>query len=667
MDLVRGRVIAHRDGYGFLSPEEASDDSGDDFFLSPREMRALMHGDRIVARVSWVDARGRKEVAVVEVLERHTHQVVGRYYRESGVALVIADNPRVHHDVLIAPEATGGAVSGQIVVADIIEQPSKRNQPIGKVVEVLGDHMAPGMEIDVAIRSHGIPTVWPQEVLAEVKTFGNTVSKETGQARVDLRQLPLVTIDGADARDFDDAVYCEKAGEGWKLYVAIADVSSYVVPGSALDNEANLRGNSVYFPDRVVPMLPEALSNGLCSLKPETDRLCMVCEMWIDQTGRVTRSQFREAVMFSHARLTYEKVASAVIDRDEELRRNLGDLVEHLDELHALYLCLRAAREQRGALELDSVESQVVLDDARRVKRIENRSRNDAHRIIEECMITANVCAARFLARHKMPTLYRVHEGPQEEKLAALNEFLQPLGLKLDEPEKPQPRHFADLLQQASERAESALVQTVVLRSLPQAVYTPANAGHFGLALEQYAHFTSPIRRYPDLLVHRAIRHVLSGGKSATFELSPGGLGATGEHCSMTERRADDATRDVIAWLKCEYMLDKVGEVFRGLVSTVTSFGLFIQLEHVNVEGLLHISALGNDYYHFDPKRHRLEGERGGSGFGLADHVTVRVARVNLDDRKIDFEMVSPPGRRAWPRRRKTAVGKRGRRRRREE
>ena len=666
MDLVRGRVIAHRDGYGFLSPEEAIDET-DDFFLSPREMRALMHGDRIMARVSGIDARGRREVAVVEVLERHTHQVVGRYYRESGVAFVIPDNPRLHQDVLIASGATGGAASGQIVVADIVEQPSKRNQPVGRVVEVLGDHMAPGMEIDVAIRSHGIPTEWSDEVLADIKGFGSTVAKESMTDRVDLRELPLVTIDGADARDFDDAVYCAKTDSGWKLYVAIADVASYVLPDTALDEEARLRGNSVYFPDRVVPMLPETLSNGLCSLKPETDRLCMVCEMWIDRTGRVTRSRFRQALMYSHARLTYEKAAAAIIERDEPLRRKLGALAEHLDELHALYQCLRAARARRGALDLDSVESYIVLDDARRVKRIENRVRNDAHRMIEECMITANVCAARFLARHKMPALYRVHERPQEEKLAALNEFLQSLGLELHNPEKPEPHHFSVLLQETRARPESALVQTVVLRSLPQALYTPTNVGHFGLALEQYAHFTSPIRRYPDLLVHRAIRHVLSGAKAARFEWSRGGLAPIGEHCSMTERRADDATREVTAWLKCEYMLDKVGEVFQGLVSAVTSFGLFVQLEHVNVEGLLHISALGNDYYHFDPKRHRLEGERSGNAFGLADRVTVRVARVDLDERKIDFEMVAPPGRRDWPRRRKTPGGKRGRRRRREE
>ena len=665
MDLVRGRVIAHRDGYGFLSPEEPGEEP-DDFFLSPREMRTLMHGDRIMARVSGIDARGRKEVAVVEVLERNTHQVVGRYYRESGVAFVIPDNPRLHHDVLIAPGTTGGAHSGQIVTADIVEQPSKRNQAVGKIVEVLGDHMAPGMEIDVAIRSHGIPTVWSEEVLEEVKKFGKSVPEKALEGRVDLRKLPLVTIDGADGRDFDDAVYCEKSGTGWKLFVAIADVSSYVLPDSALDEEAKLRGNSVYFPDRVVPMLPEALSNGLCSLKPETDRLCMVCEMSIDKTGRVTRSRFREAVMYSHARLTYDQVASVVVDRDEKLRRELGDVTSHLDELLALYSCLRHARERRGALELDSIESHIVLDEHRRVQRIESRVRNDAHRIIEECMITANVCAARFLARHKMPTLYRVHERPQEEKLAALNEFLEPLGLKLENPEVPEPRHFSNLLNEAAERRESSLIQTVVLRSLPQAVYTPGNAGHFGLALDQYAHFTSPIRRYPDLLVHRAIRYVLSGAKPAKFEWSAGGLAPVGEHCSMTERRADDATRDATAWLKCEYMLDKVGEVFQGLVSAVTSFGLFIQLEHVNVEGLLHISGLGNDYYHFDPKRHRLEGERGGNSFGLADRLTVRVARVDLDDRKIDFEMVTPPGRRDWPRRRRTSAGKRGQRRRRE-
>ncbi len=636
MNLVRGRVIGHPDGFGFLVP----DDGSEDLFLSPRQMRALMHGDRVVAHVAGIDRRGRLEGAVVEILERNTWELVGRFRRESGIGFVAPDNKRIPHDIVIPPEHQGAAAPGQIVVVQILEQPSSYTQPIGKVTEILGEHMAPGMEIDVAIRAYGLPFQWSEEVEREIAEFAPEVPEADKEGRVDLRTLPLVTIDGVDARDFDDAVYCERTPKGWRLLVAIADVSAYVRPGTALDREARERGTSVYFPARVIPMLPEVLSNGLCSLNPHVDRLCMVCEMYLNAEGRVTRSRFFEGVMRSAARLTYDEVAAMVINGDRKLRRKYAGLVPHLDELYALYQVLRNAREARGAIDFETIETRIVFGPDRKIERIVPVQRNDAHRIIEECMITANVAAARLLARRKMPVLLRIHERPYLEKLADLRAFLAELGLSLGGGDEPQARHYAELLKKVQSRPDARLIQTVLLRSLNQAMYSPENVGHFGLAHEAYAHFTSPIRRYPDLLVHRAIRHVLTGGKPTDFEYTYEDMVTLGEHCSMTERRADDATRDVVAWLKCEYMMDKVGQEFDGIVSAVTSFGIFVELDEIYVEGLVHVTALGHDYYHFDPAKHRLMGERTGTMYRLGDPVRVRVMRVDLDDRKIEFELV---------------------------
>ena len=650
MDMVRGRVIGHPDGFGFLVPEEG----GDDLFLSPRQMRQVMNGDRVVARVVGVDRRGRREGAIVEVLERNTHRVVGRIYFEAGISFVVPDHKRLTQDIRIPPEAVGGARHGQIVTVEIVEQPSKRTGPVGRVIEVLGDHMAPGMEIDVAIRAHELPLEWPDAVEDEIQGLADKVSPAAKRNRVDLRELPLVTIDGADSRDFDDAVYCKPTPRGWKLIVAIADVSHYVRPGTALDAEAHQRGNSVYFPERVIPMLPEVLSNGLCSLNPDVDRLCMACEMYVDRSGKVTRSRFMEAVMRSHARLTYDQVAAMLIDGDAKLRRRFGHVIDNLEALYGLYKVFRKLRERRGAIDFETTETRIVFGPERKIECIVPVERNDAHKIIEECMIAANVCAARFLTRHKLPTLYRVHEGPQETKLAELREFLAELGLSLGGGDKPTAADYARLLNQVRDRPDSHLIQTVMLRSLSQARYSPENIGHFGLSQPEYLHFTSPIRRYPDLLVHRGIRHQLRSearaakgqkktrrGVSArgAFTYSEADMQAFGEHCSVTERRADEATRDAVDWLKCEYMLDKVGQEFEGIISSVTSFGIFVELKDIYVEGLVHITALDNDYYHFDPAHHRLRGERTARVYRLGDQVRVRVVRVDLDERKIDFEL----------------------------
>jgi ribonuclease R len=659
MDLIRGRIIAHRDGFGFLVPDEG----GEDLFLSPREMRALMHGDRAVARVTEIDRQGRRQGALVEVLERNTHRVVGRYRRDSGVGFVAPDNRRLHQDIMIPDSATGQAGHGQVVVAEIVEQPTKRSQPIGHIVEVMGDHMAPGMEIDVAIRAHELPFQWPDAVIAEAQALPSSVTAAASRGRTDLRDKALVTIDGADARDFDDAVFCTRTPSGWKLTVAIADVAAYVKPGTPLESEARLRGTSVYFPQRVLPMLPEKLSNGLCSLRPDEDRLCMACELQVGRDGQVKRSRFFEAVMRSAARLTYDEVAAAVVERDCQARRTLSDIIDHLDELYALYAALKRARERRGAIDLDTQEARIVFGADKKIESIGSQTRNDAHRLIEECMIAANVAAARFLERHRIPALYRVHDRPAPDKVAELREFLSEVGMKLAGGARPEARHFAALLKRTAGRADGELIQSVLLRSLAQAAYSPRNIGHFGLALESYAHFTSPIRRYPDLLVHRAIKHLINERASERFDYDTDALVSLGAHATMAERRADEATRDAVSWLKCEFMLDHIGEVFAGSIMGVTSFGLFVTLDDIHVEGLIHVSALGSDYFHFDPIGHRLTGERGGAVFRLADRVRVRVQRVDLDERKIDLELVDAGKRSGSRRAAKRGRGARGRKR----
>ncbi len=632
-DMIPGRVIGHPDGFGFLKP----DDGGDDLFLVPREMRKVWHGDRVVAQVSGTDRRGRKEGVVIEVLERAFSRLVGRLHIEKGVAFVLPDNKRIPQQILVPPDQLGDAEDGQVVVVAIDEHPTEWRQPIGHIVEVLGDHMAPGMETDVAIRAHDIPVEWPDDVLEQIAGLTEEVPEAAKQGRVDLRKTPLVTIDGEDARDFDDAVYCQPTPKGWRLLVAIADVSAYVQPDSPLDREAYNRATSVYFPDRVVPMLPEVLSNGLCSINPHVDRLCMVAEMYFDAKGRMYRSRFFEGVMNSHARLTYDQVRDMLERGDPELCERFAHVLPHLRDLHTLYKVLHAAREQRGAIDFDSVETKFRFDGNGKVAEVIPLERHDAHRMIEECMLAANVAAARHLLRKRMPAMFRNHEPPSEEKLEDLQQFLAELGLRLGGMPRPSAKDYAELLEQAKDRPDYHLIQTVLLRSMMQAVYAAENKGHFGLALEAYTHFTSPIRRYPDLMVHRAIRHLLTGSKPAEFSYSHTQLQTMAEHCSANERRADEASRDSADALKCEFMLDKVGQVFEGLIVSVNSFGLFVELADIYVTGLVHITALDRDYFHFDPIGHRLTGERSGKVYRLGDRIRVQVAAVNMDERKIDF------------------------------
>jgi ribonuclease R len=641
--LVTGVVSAHRDGFGFVIPDQ---DGAEDVFLSPRYMRELMHGDRVAVRVSGQDRRGRPEGSLVEVLERNTTTVVGRYMRERRVGFVVPENPHITHRIAVPADAAGKAKRGQVVLVEITSQPTRQNQPIGRIVKVLGKPNAPGMEIDIAINVHGLPTEWPVGVEKETRRLGDKVPAGAARGRKDLRHLPLVTIDGADARDFDDAVFCEPAGSGWRLYVAIADVAHYVEPASALDQEAENRGTSVYFTRRVIPMLPEALSNGLCSLKEKVDRLCMVCEMQISRDGTVSKSRFFEGIMRSQARLTYEEVAAMLFSKDRRLRRKHADLLPHLEELNAVFGALLAQRRKRGAIDFELPEAFVELGEDRRIESISTYERNDAHRMIEECMIAANVSAARFLGRQNLPTLYRVHDQPTAEKFTALKDFLATFGVPFPRVKEIRPKHFAKILERVRGKSYDNLVETVLLRSMSRAVYQPDNLGHFGLALAEYAHFTSPIRRYPDLLVHRAIKHALSGKKPDRFEYTKKDMERLGQHCSMTGKRADEATRDAIAWLKCDFMLDKIGDEFDGVITGVTNFGVFVQLEDVFVEGLVHVTALENDYYEFDASKHRLVGTRSKQIYQLAAPLRVRVVKVDMEQRRIDFEPVVPKARR---------------------
>ncbi len=659
-DLLRGQVIAHPNGFGFLKP----DDGGDDLYLAPRDMRAVLHGDRAVVRVAGIDRRGRREGVLVEVLERANDSIVGRLVVEKGVNFVVPDNKRINQDVMIAPGDLGGARPNQIVLAELVQQPTRRSPPVGKISRVLGEHLTPGMEIEVAIHAHGIPCEWPKAVRDQVKDIAPEVLEADKKNRFDMRDKPLVTIDGLDAKDFDDAVYCERRRNGWRLFVAIADVAHYVQPASALDESAQQRGTSVYFPGRVVPMLPEALSNGLCSLNPDVDRLCMICEMTIDTEGKIVRSKFHNGLMRSHARFTYDQVAAMLYENDQLLRRENSALLPHLEVLDELYQLLTKTRRKRGAMEFESRETLIEFNEERKIDAIVPLVRNDAHRLIEECMILANIAAARSLGRKKVPTLYRVHEGPEPEKLDELRSYLALRGLSLGGGEKPRAKDIAKVLAASEGREDAGQIQITVLRSLKQAVYQPENNGHFGLALDEYAHFTSPIRRYPDLLVHRGLKQIianagvknfLSGGAAKQFRYSVNDMVMLGQQCSSAERRADDATRDVTNWLKCEYMSDRVGEEFDGVVASVTSFGLFVDLPAVYVEGLVHISNLPNDYYNFDPVSLQLVGKGHGVTYSMGTKLRVVVARVDLDERKIDLDLakVAEPKKKSKSRRKR--------------
>ena len=678
-DEIEGTVQGHRDGHGFV----IRDDAQGDIFLPPNEMRAVLHKDRVRVRIVRHDRRGRPEGRVVEIIERPVQPLIGRLLQESGVWLVAPEDKRYGQDVLIPASALGVAKPGQVVVVQLTEPPALFGQPVGRITEVLGEVDDPGMEIEIAVRKYGVPHEFSEACLALTKTLPDHVRAQDKKQRVDLTDVPLVTIDGEDARDFDDAVYCEPAkvgrGKGWRLLVAIADVSHYVQTGSAIDIDAYDRATSVYFPRRVIPMLPEKLSNGLCSLNPEVERLCMVCDMLVTAKGVVHAYQFYPAVMRSHARLTYTEVAAILANtRGPEAAKRKERLPELLN-LHDVYRALLLERRARGAVDFETTETQIVCDDNGRIEKIVPRTRNDAHKLIEEAMLAANVCSADFIAQGKQHGLYRVHEGPTPEKQEILRSYLKAMAVGMSISENPQPSEFQAIAEATKDRPDAQQIHTMLLRSMQQAIYTPANSGHFGLAFEAYTHFTSPIRRYPDLLVHRVIKAILGKTKyqlpalpvpgEAHAKLAkrlaarvapPAAPGekprkketgaalketqsweAAGLHCSANERRADEASRDVETWLKCKYMRDHLGEEYSGVVSAVTSFGLFVTLDAMYVEGLVHITELGGEYFKFDEARQELRGERSGIRYSIGTRVQVQVSRVDLDGRRIDFALLT--------------------------
>ncbi|MEO6365975.1 MAG: ribonuclease R [Luteimonas sp.] len=642
LDLIAGTVIANPEGFGFLRPESGV--AGDDLFLPPNEMRKSMHGDRVLASVTGVDRRGRREGAIVEVLERRLSRLIGRYTLESGISYVVPDDRRIQRNVQIPADARLDAQHGQLVVAEIVQPPDSHRPAIGRVLAVLGDKLTASLAVEAAIHGHEIPHVFPPEVLSEATAVPLTVDEATVRQRVDLRTTPLVTIDGEDAKDFDDAVWCEPNRDGFRLIVAIADVSHYVRPGTPLDEEATKRATSVYFPGFVVPMLPETLSNGICSLKPKVDRLCFVCDMQIDRNGLVVESKFYEAVMNSHERLTYTQVWNAVGDDvpDEDkaqARAFIGGLMPQVERLHQLYGVLDKARQKRGAIEFESSEVSFVLGPQGEVTQAGMLRRNDAHKLIEECMIAANVEAAKYLLEAAIPAPFRDHDKPPEAKYGDLLEFLKEFQLSMPPWSKVRPKDFRQLLEKIRDRPDATLLESVLLRSQSLAVYSPDNIGHFGLALEAYAHFTSPIRRYPDLLVHRAIKFALAGGNADKYTYSAHAMAALSLQCSERSRRADEAQREVDERYRAAWMEQHIGGEFEGTISGVTSFGLFVELDESKVNGLIHVTHLPNDYYHFDPIRKTITGERVGRQFRLGDRVRIVVLKASLEERKIDFRL----------------------------
>lgn len=661
---IEGTVLGHRDGHGFIQ----RDDGEPDIYVPPQEMRAVMHRDRVRARVLRLDRKGRPEGRITEIIERRKRPIIGRLLNEGGAWLVAPEDRRYGQDILVPKNAIANAVAGQVVAVELTEPPSMYSQPVGRVTEVLGEIDDPGMEIEIAVRKYEVPHRFSPETLAQAAALPDKVRPADLKHRIDLTDVPLVTIDGEDARDFDDAVYCEphKSGRGrtafngWRLLVAIADVSHYVKPGEPLDADAYERATSVYFPRRVIPMLPEKISNGLCSLNPEVQRLSMVCDMLVNTEGEVTAYQFYPAVICSHARLTYTEVAAALANsRGPEAARR-SDVMPHLLHLHEVFRALLKARGRRGAVDFESTETQIICDDNGRIERIEPRTRTDAHRLIEEAMLAANVCAAEFIEGAEHPAVFRVHEGPTPEKRLTLQNYLKALGLGLALSEDPKPGEFQAIAAATKDRPDAQQIHMMLLRSMQQALYTPINSGHFGLSYAAYTHFTSPIRRYPDLLVHRVIKAILQSRRYhlATAEVAQapavrkagkptkpatGEMGQwemAGAHCSANERRADEASRDVEAWLKCRYMREHLGEEFAGTVSSVAGFGLFVTLDALYVEGLVHITELGGEYYRFDEARQELRGERTGLRYVVGSRVRVQVSRVDLDGRRIDFRMV---------------------------
>ncbi|XZQ55761.1 MAG: ribonuclease R [Arsenophonus sp.] len=646
-DLIKGMVVGHRDGFGFLKV----DGQKEDFYLSSEEMKKTMHGDIVLVHIFGKDRRGRTEVQVVRVIIPRNNYIVGRYFLESGIEYVIPEDTRLPFKIYISKDIVSNVNVGNVVVVKMIIRPSHNIQAVGNIIEVLDESIGSNMAIEITLRTYEIPYKWSLQVEKQIiDLYKDEIPISVKKGRVDLCHLPLVTIDSEDACDFDDAVYCIQKEDGsWCLWVAIADVSYYVRPETALDNEAVSRGNSIYFPSRIIPMLPEILSNGLCSLKPQVERLCIVCEMQLSNKGKITSSLFYEAVMRSHARLTYTKV-SKILEGDKELSQDYKYIVPHLKQLYRLYKVLDGARIKRGAITFESKEVKFIFNEEKKIDRIEVVERNDAHKLIEECMILANIAASHFIEKNKEPSLYRVHDSPKQESIINLRTVFNEFGLILPGGIKPKSSDYSKIMNEINKRPDHELLQTMILRSMKQAIYDSENRGHFGLALKSYTHFTSPIRRYSDLVLHRSIKYILSvHNRNNKYQCTDTGgwhydtnkILQLGEHCSMTERRSDEAIRDVTDWLKCDFMQDQIGNLFIGIITGVTSFGFFVRLKDFFIDGLVHLSSLSNDYYRYDSIGQRLIGESFGIIYRLGDEVKIKVEAVHMDERKIDFTLIS--------------------------
>lgn len=641
MNLIRGKLQAHPKGYGFLIPE---DPRQPDVYIHANDMRGAMNGDTIMVRIlsKGVDTQ-RLEGEVARIVSRGNQQIVGTFQPHDGFGFIIPDDKRINRDIFVAKENYNGAVDGQKVVAEIIKYPEGRAAAEGRVVEILGHKDDPGVDILSIIRKYQLPEAFPEEVEAEAEQMPDVISESDLEGRRDLRHLPIVTIDGADAKDLDDAVYLERLENGnYRLYVSIADVGYYVKEGSPMDKEAYRRGCSVYLVDRVIPMLPRRLSNGICSLNPQVDRLTITCEMEFDPQAKIVRHDIYPSVIKTAARMTYDEVRQIVVDENPEVMQKYEHLKDMFFLMKELALKLREFRMQRGAIDFDIHESKILVDEDGKPIDIVKRERTIAEQIIEEFMLAANETVAEHFYWLRVPFIYRIHEDPDSEKLMAFMEFVTNFGyIVKGTGNKVHPRALQTLLEEIKGKKEETILSTMLLRSMKQARYEAESLGHFGLAAEFYTHFTSPIRRYPDLVIHRVIREVLINGSlnEETIERLSEKLPDIARQSSDRERLAVDAERETDDLKKAEFMLDKIGEEFEGIVSGVTSFGMFVELDNT-VEGLIRLSDMHDDYYHFHDRQMALIGERTSKVYRIGDEVKVRVARVNLDERTIEFELL---------------------------
>ncbi len=635
MKLITGTITIHPDGFGFV---QSQDREQPDVFIPPRKLKGAVHGDMVTARIEKDTAKG-PEGAVIRINERSVQEVVGIFHAGRNLGVVIPENERLRFEILIPNPKKYGNIDGMAVVARILHFSKTGTTAEGEIVKVLGDPESIEVQSQIVINKYQLPNKFSKPAMLQAEELPESIRKEDLSGRKDIRQLPLVTIDGENAKDFDDAVHVKKTRSGFVLTVAIADVSHYVEKGSSLDSDALERGTSVYFPDRVIPMLPEKLSNGLCSLVPEQDRLAMVARISFDKDGNVKRASFFKAVMRSHYRFTYKLVQKLLDGQDKKLLNRHKKFLKTIREMEELAKLLMKKRQERGSIDFDLPEPEVILGLTGELESIVLRERSMAHRIIEEFMIAANEAVARFLSQRNIPVLYRIHEPPEREKIDDLVEYLRSLGYNIKTPKKIDPFWFQKILGMVEGKPEEYVINSMLLRSMNQAVYSPENKGHFGLASPTYLHFTSPIRRYPDLVVHRVLkgnlRRIRKRPVYSKEELIP-----LGEHLSRRERIAMEAEREMLERLKIRYMEDKIGEQFHGIITGVTSFGMFVELKEIFISGVVRLVDMADDYYEFDSKRHLLRGKRTGKIYRLGQEIVLRLIGINKARRHLNFEIV---------------------------